>query len=137
MKKKGEVIKSPSIDVKKTIVLVEDEDTIRMLIKFRLTNAGFYVVDFNDAIKMVEYFDSGKTCELVVLDLILPLMTGTEALLYLKENYKKIPVLILSARTLEKDIVRHLQYGACDYMTKPFRPNELVARVNNLLRRCE
>jgi DNA-binding response OmpR family regulator len=49
----------------------------------------------------------------------------------------KIPVLILSALTLEKDVIKHLKLGACDYMKKPFSPNELVARINNLIRRCE
>jgi two-component system, OmpR family, phosphate regulon response regulator PhoB len=118
------------------IVVVEDESAIQSLIAMNLTRAGFTVRQaLNAAQAQAEM--RAVLPDLVILDWMLPDRSGLElARLWRSEaRSSKIPILMLTARSEEEDIVRALDAGADDYLTKPFSPKELLARMRALLRR--
>lgn len=120
----------------RTIMLVEDEAPIREMLKIVLEQAGFSVneaEDFYIALeKMVEPYP-----DLVLLDWMLPGGSGVQLARKLKEHEftRDIPIIMLTARGEEEDKVRGLEAGADDYITKPFSPKELVARIKAVMRR--
>jgi len=119
-----------------TILIVEDEPDIAELIRFNLAREGFTasVAPSGDiALRAIER----KPPDLVMLDLMLPDMDGLEVCRQLKwnETTRHVPILIVSAKGEESDVVAGLELGADDYVTKPFSPKVLVARVRNILRR--
>ncbi|MFL6243340.1 MAG: response regulator transcription factor [Acidimicrobiia bacterium] len=119
----------------RTIVVVEDEASIAAAVAARLRSEGFVVEIAADGPGGVD------TCErvhpdLVVLDLMLPGLDGLEVCRRIQHD-RPVPVLMLTARDSETDMVVGLAVGADDYLTKPFSPRELVARVHALLRRVE
>ena len=122
--------------VKEHILIIEDEPDIQELIKFNLERKR-YSVDINDsgeeALKTIDKINP----DLILLDIMLPEIDGLEILKELKssKNTRKIPVIIISALSEEADIVAGLELGADDYLSKPFRPRELTARIKALLRR--
>ncbi len=122
--------------MKKKILIVEDEQDIADLIHFNIFKAGF---DANLAMNGNEAIEKARELnpDLVILDLMIPNISGFEVCSILKENpkTKKIPIIILTARGAEEDVVKGLEAGADDYMTKPFSPKILLARVNAVLRR--
>jgi DNA-binding response OmpR family regulator len=121
--------------VTQTILVIEDEETIAAAVAARLEKEGFDVLVAGDGLAGIESFRSGNP-DLVVLDLMLPGMDGLEVCRRIQaERY--VPVLMLTARNDETDILVGLGVGADDYVTKPFSPRELVARVKTLLRRVE
>lgn len=116
-----------------TILIADDEVEIANLIAIHLENEGYQVLkasDGEEAIQMVETL----SVDLVILDIMMPKMDGYEVTRYLRERYN-MPIIFLSAKTSDFDKVQGLVIGADDYMTKPFTPIELVARVNAQLRR--
>lgn len=116
------------------VLVVDNEPEIRRLVDHHLTNAQIHVSEAEsgrDAISIIEHY----TIDLIVLDLMMENMNGWETLHYMRSRQLDIPVIILSARHMEKDKVETLDLGADDYMTKPFSPVELVARIKALLRR--
>ena len=118
------------------IVIVEDEGDIRELVKMHLERAGFDVKGYPDA-KLFLRSLSSRVPELIILDLMLPGTDGLELCKFLKNEprYRTVPIIMLTARTDETDKVLGLELGADDYVTKPFSPKELVARVKAVLRR--
>jgi DNA-binding response OmpR family regulator len=121
--------------VAQTILVIEDEETIAAAVAARLQKEGFGVLVAGDGVAGIEAFRSARP-DLVVLDLMLPGMDGLEVCRRIQaERY--VPVLMLTARNDETDILVGLGVGADDYVTKPFSPRELVARVKALLRRVE
>ena len=118
------------------IAVIDDELDILELVSLHLTKHGFKVKGFQDAQSFFEFLSS-QTPNLIVLDLMLPDTDGIEICKYLKskEEFKTIPIIMLTARTTEADKVLGLELGADDYVTKPFSPRELVARVKAVLRR--
>jgi DNA-binding response OmpR family regulator len=119
----------------RTILVVEDEAPIASAVAARLQSEGFSVQVAADGPSAVELCDR-TTPDLVVLDLMLPGMDGLEVCKRVQRE-RPVPVLMLTARDSETDTVVGLAVGADDYMTKPFSPRELVARVHALLRRAE
>ena len=120
---------------KRTIVVVEDEPTIASSVAARLRQEGFDVEVAADGPSGV------ATCrrldpDLVVLDLMLPGFDGLEVCKQIQQD-RAVPVLMLTARDSETDVLVGLGMGADDYMTKPFSPRELVARVHAILRRSD
>lgn len=95
----------------------------------------FVVESIADGRKAIERIDSGPAVDLVLLDVMLPYIDGFELLERLRSNpkWKKVPVIILTSRTREHDAVRALGLGADDYLTKPFSPAELIARIRRRL----
>jgi len=120
----------------KRILLVEDEVPIREMLKFVLEQSGFETVeaeDFNIALeKIAEPFP-----DLILLDWMLPGGSGVQLAKRLKQHEytRDIPIIMLTARGEEEDKVRGLEAGADDYVTKPFSPKELIARVKAVIRR--
>ncbi|HOA20324.1 MAG TPA: response regulator transcription factor [Sedimentibacter sp.] len=120
------------------IYCVEDEAGIRELITLALSTADFEVKEFEDAAAFYAEMKN-KLPDLILLDLMLPKIDGMTVLRELKANseFKAIPVIILTAKSLELDKVKGLESGADDFITKPFGILELLARVKAVLRRCE
>lgn len=121
---------------KETILIVDDEEDILELIKFNLKSEGYNILQAmtgEEGIKIAK--QSGP--DLMVLDLMLPGIDGLEVTKYLKNNdaTMDIPIVMLTAKGEESDIVTGLELGANDYMSKPFSPRELTARIRAILRR--
>ena len=120
------------------ILLVEDEQDLLELLRYNLNREGFSTVTAmtgEDGLKQVR----SELPDLILLDLMLPAMDGLEVCKTLKsrENTAQIPIIMLTARGEESDIVRGLELGADDYITKPFSPRILMARIRAVLRRSE
>lgn len=121
----------------RTILIVEDEPSIVTLIKYNLEKEGFtteVAMNGEDAIKIAE---SNPEIDLIVLDLMLPKMDGIEVCKTLRMNQNFVPIIMLTAKDAEYDKIHGLEMGADDYLTKPFSPKELIARINAILRRTE
>lgn len=122
---------------KRKILVVEDEKDIRDLVRYNLEAEGFAVVEASDG-EVGLSLAARERPALLVLDLMLPGLPGLEVcrLLRTKEATQRLPILILTARASEVDRILGLEMGADDYVTKPFSPRELVARVKAVLRRA-
>ena len=120
------------------ITVVEDEPDIAELIALHLRREGLEVQTFEDGREGLEHIRR-RLPDLVVLDLMVPGLSGLEVCKELRRERETqdVPILIVSARAEEADVVCGLELGADDYVTKPFSPRVLVARVRNLLRRAE
>lgn len=118
------------------ILVVEDEDAIREMLSMVLQQAGLVTLCASDA-EVAQRLLTESLPDLLVLDWMLPGMSGVDFAKRLKkdEHYREIPIILLTARGEEEDKVRGLEIGADDYMTKPFSPKELVARIHAVLRR--
>ncbi|MFG6493891.1 response regulator transcription factor [Fictibacillus sp. UD] len=116
------------------LLVVEDEISISTLLQFNLEQAGFQVVTAMDGKSGLEKAES-EGPNLIILDLMLPEMDGIEVCKELRLRKLNIPILMLTAKDDEFDKVLGLELGADDYMTKPFSPREVVARVKAILRR--
>jgi two-component system, OmpR family, phosphate regulon response regulator PhoB len=118
------------------ILVVEDEDAIRGMLMMVLDQSGFVPVIAADAEEAQKALDDSPP-DLILLDWMLPGISGVEWARRLKKEpiYRDIPIILLTARGEEEDKVRGLEIGADDYITKPFSPKELVARIRAVLRR--
>ena len=119
---------------KPKILLVEDEETLAIGLEYNLTEEGYevdWVVDGKKAINNV----GSKKYDLIVLDVMLPYFDGFEVAEKVRQQYPKMPILFLTARTGIKDKIRGLEIGADDYLTKPFHLKELLLRVKGMLKR--
>lgn len=118
------------------ILVVEDEEDILELIEFNLKKEGYQVATATSGEKAIEQARRNPP-QLILLDIMLPGMDGLEVCKLLKHDpaTMHVPIVMLTAKGEESDIITGLEIGADDYMTKPFSPRVLVARVRNLLRR--
>jgi DNA-binding response OmpR family regulator len=116
-----------------TILLVDDEDAIQALLTYPLERDGYRVVQARDGDEALRRF-SEERVDLVVLDIMLPRVDGLEVCRRLRAE-STVPIIMLTARDDETDKLIGLELGADDYVTKPFSPRELVARVRAVLRR--
>lgn len=118
------------------ILVVEDEDAIRAMLVMVLEQANFIPIAASDAQEAQKILTDALP-DLILLDWMLPGISGVEWARRLKKEpvYRDIPIILLTARGEEEDKVRGLEIGADDYMTKPFSPKELVARIRAVLRR--
>ncbi|MDQ0534205.1 phosphate regulon transcriptional regulator PhoB [Azospirillum picis] len=123
--------------LKPLVLIVEDEADILTLLKYNLEKEGFRVATASDGEEAL-LAAGEQTPHIVLLDWMLPLMSGLEVCRQLRRNAKTrdIPIIMLTARGEEGDRVRGLNSGADDYITKPFSPTELVARMRAVLRRA-
>ncbi|MBI4490904.1 MAG: response regulator transcription factor [Deltaproteobacteria bacterium] len=122
----------------KKILVVEDEPDIRKLVRYNLTQERFEVLEAEDGEKALKIVQRERP-QLIILDLMLPGLSGLELCRSLRERTETahLPILMLTAKAGEADRVVGLEMGADDYLTKPFSPRELVARVKAILRRTE
>ncbi|MDD2739314.1 MAG: phosphate regulon transcriptional regulator PhoB [Methylomonas lenta] len=118
------------------ILVVEDEDAIREMLIMVLEQAGLQVSAAASAEEALSALAENRV-DLLVLDWMLPGMSGIELARRLKKesSYKELPIILLTARGEEEDKIRGLEIGADDYITKPFSPKELVARIKAVMRR--
>lgn len=119
----------------KHILLVEDEEHLAKGIQFNLEEEGYEVTLAADGATAVQCFEDGsESIDMIILDLMLPRMSGYAVCERIRGEGSTVPILILSARTLSEDRTRGFDVGANQYLTKPFELDELLSRVNNLLR---
>ena len=122
--------------MKTRILIVEDEAPIVTLLRYNLEQDGYEVAEANDGEEALLLAAEQKP-DLILLDWMLPLLSGIEVCRRLRRaaETKSVPIIMLTARGEEGDRIRGLNAGADDYVTKPFSPSELLARVNAVLRR--
>ncbi len=123
--------------MKPLLLIVEDEETLVTLLRYNLEGEGYRVaVATNGEEALV--LAKEETPDLILLDWMLPLLSGIEVCRQLRRNpaTRHVPVLMLTAKGEEEDKIRGLDTGADDYVTKPFSPSELIARIRALLRRA-
>ncbi|UAL45980.1 response regulator transcription factor [Sutcliffiella horikoshii] len=116
-----------------TVLVVDDEKEIRDAIEIYLKNEGVKVLKAQDGVEALEMLHENEV-HLILLDVMMPRLDGISATHRIREE-KNIPIIILSAKSEDTDKILGLQVGADDYVTKPFNPMELVARVKSQLRR--
>lgn len=116
------------------LLVVDDDPDLSALLEFALTNAGYAVVKAGDTAEALAVFEA-ELPDLVVLDINLPSGSGFDVCKAIRAR-STVPVMMLTARGDEEDLVRALELGADDYLTKPFSPRTLLARVRALLRRA-
>lgn len=119
-----------------SILVVEDEPEIRELLCFALTRAGFSVIEAASGEAALQHLDS-HVPDIMIVDWMLPGMSGVDLAKRLRKDEltQQMPLLMLTARSEETDILKSFESGVDDYMRKPFSPRELVARIKALLRR--
>ncbi|MGX1263459.1 two-component system alkaline phosphatase synthesis response regulator PhoP [Rossellomorea marisflavi] len=120
----------------KNILVVDDEQSIATLLKYNLEQSGYAVMTAHDGEEGLNKAVS-ESPDLIILDLMLPSMDGIEVCKELRQRKISTPILMLTAKDDEFDKVLGLELGADDYMTKPFSPREVVARVKAILRRSQ
>ena len=116
------------------ILVVDDEARMRKLVKDFLNIKGYIVLEAQDGEEALKVFDDNKDVKLILLDVMNPEMDGFEVLEAIRQ-YSKVPVMMLTARSEERDELEGYKLGVDEYITKPFSPKILVARVEAVLRR--
>ncbi len=117
------------------VLIVEDEFPIRSFISLNLKKEGYEVLEAEDGEVAIDVFHKNKDINIVLLDVMMPKLDGFEVLKVLREERPDVGIIMLTARTSDQDKVMGLEYGADDYISKPFSPAELTARIKSLVRR--
>ena len=116
------------------ILVVDDEARMRKLVKDFLTLKGYIVIEAGDGEEAVELFFNQKDIALIILDVMMPKMDGWEVCKTIRK-YSKVPIIMLTAKSEERDELQGFSLGVDEYISKPFSPKILVARVEAILRR--
>ncbi|WP_229414683.1 response regulator transcription factor [Zemynaea arenosa] len=118
------------------ILVVEDDEHIAQVLKFMLERQGYQATLCADGATARSHIASQPAAALVLLDVMLPHVDGFElvGLIRRNEDWRDTPIIMLTAKNMETDIVRALDAGASDYIAKPFQPNELLARIRRHVR---
>lgn len=121
---------------KNIALVVEDEEQIAYLLRFILEREGYTVELASEGRAAQDFITSSAPPALVMLDVMLPFVDGYQLLAAIRaqDGWEDVPVMMLTAKSQEKDIVRALDSGAADYMVKPFKPDELRARIKRLVK---
>ncbi len=120
----------------KRVLIAEDEAAIREFVVINLRRGGYDVLEACDGAQALELYDScGGEVDVVILDVMMPNVDGLEVCRILRERSNNLGIIMLTAKTQEMDKITGLMTGADDYVTKPFSPSELVARVDAIYRR--
>jgi DNA-binding response OmpR family regulator len=114
-----------------TIVIADDDDSVRRLVEHKLSAAGYEVHSFVNGREAWDHLAESALPDLCVLDVMMPGLNGLQVLERLRDSDagSNLPVIILSSRGRETDVLDGLESGATDYLTKPFSPKELISRV--------
>jgi DNA-binding response OmpR family regulator len=117
-----------------TALLIEDNADVAYLLQHMLQRDGYAVQTLGNGRDAQKYIAESKATDVVILDLMLPYIDGYELLTQIRESasWRRVPVIVLSGKVSERDIVRAIELGADDFVTKPYKPLELSARI----RRC-
>lgn len=116
------------------ILVVDDESRMRKLVKDFLAREGYTVLEAGDGMEAMDVFYEEKDIALVILDVMMPKMDGWQVCREIRES-SKVPIIMLTARSEERDELQGFELGVDEYISKPFSPKILVARVNAILRR--
>ncbi len=116
------------------ILVVDDESRMRKLVKDFLTREGYTVLEAGDGLEAMDVFYADKDISLIILDVMMPKMDGWQVCREIRES-SKVPIIMLTARSEERDELQGFELGVDEYISKPFSPKILVARVNAILRR--
>ena len=118
-----------------TIFIVEDDDQIAYLLKFFLEREGYSVITATDGQMAHDMINEVEPPDLILLDVILPFIDGFDLIKHIrtKDNWKELPVIMVSGNAQETNIVKALDAGANDYIIKPFQPMELKARIRRFI----
>lgn len=116
------------------ILVVDDESRMRKLVRDFLTKSDFDVVEAEDGAQAVDIFFEQKDIALIILDVMMPKMDGWQVCKEIRE-YSKVPIIMLTAKSEERDELQGFELGVDEYISKPFSPKILVARVDAILRR--
>lgn len=119
---------------KAKILVVDDESRMRKLVKDFLVRSGYDVIEAEDGAKALDLFYEDKEIALIILDVMMPKIDGWQVCKEIRE-YSKVPIIMLTAKSEEKDELLGFQLGVDEYISKPFSPKILVARVEAVLRR--
>ena len=119
---------------KMKILVVDDEARMRKLVSDFLTKSGYTVLEAGDGSEALDIFFEQKDIALVILDVMMPKMDGWQTCREIRQ-YSKVPIIMLTARSDEKDELQGFQLGVDEFISKPFSPKILVARVEAILRR--
>lgn len=116
------------------ILVVDDEERMRKLVKDFLTRRGFRVLEASDGMEAIDIFMEQKDLALIIMDVMMPRMDGFDTVAEIRQ-YSKLPIIMLTAKGEEHDELRGFELGVDEYISKPFSPKILVARVEAILRR--
>jgi DNA-binding response OmpR family regulator len=118
-----------------SLVIADDDEDIRQVLEFTLDNAGYQVTTFGNGPDCWEFLSSEDPPDLLILDVMMPGMSGFEILQRIREaqEMEDIPVIMLTARSREEDVAEGFERGVDQYMTKPFGAQELMARIESIL----
>lgn len=121
---------------KPTILVIEDDEEIAFILKFMLTREGFTVKRAADGRQASTLIETMVPPALVLCDIKLPYVDGFQLIIHIrgKEEWRDIPIIMLTSKSQESDIVRALNSGANDYVVKPFSPKELIARLRRFIK---
>ncbi len=117
------------------IFMTEDDEEMRHLLSFYLEREGFNIVFATDGMEAQTMIEMMTPPDLVLLDIMLPYMNGFELIKFIRQrpDWKDVPIVMLTARSDEDDVVRALKLGANEYIVKPFKPREMVMRIRRFL----
>lgn len=129
----------PEIECVRSALLVEDSEDISYLLRHMLEREGFAVHSAFSGRAAESYIKASSPTDIVLTDLMLPYIDGFELITRIREHplWKDVPIIVLSGKATERDIVRAFEVGANDYVTKPYKPLELLARIRRLAVRNE
>ena len=120
----------------KYVLVAEDEASIRDFVVINLHRSGYEVIETSNGEEAIKLFDEYESkIDIVILDIMMPSVDGLEVCKYIRNKNKRVGIIMLTARTQEMDKVTGLMVGADDYVTKPFSPSELMARIDAIHRR--
>lgn len=120
--------------IESRILLIEDEESLAIGLEYNFTEEGYIVTRAKDGREALDLFENNEY-DLILLDIMLPYHDGFEIARIVREKNPQIPILMLTARSKNEDIIKGLQEGADDYITKPFQLKELLLRVKGMLKR--
>ncbi|MDH5257608.1 MAG: response regulator transcription factor [Gammaproteobacteria bacterium] len=120
------------------VLVAEDDDQISYLLNFMLTREGYKVKVANDGQEAMDAIAEMSMPKLVLLDIMMPYFDGYQLVAHIRNetDWKDVPIVMLTAKSQEKDIIKALEGGANDYVVKPFQPGELITRLKMLMRRA-
>lgn len=126
----------PDIECLYAALLIEDCKDISYLLRHMLEREGFVVHALHTGREAAAHIASSNPTDIVITDLMLPYIDGFELITQIREHtlWRDVPVVVLSGKVTERDIVRAFELGANDYVTKPYKPLELLARIRRLAR---
>lgn len=120
----------------KCVLIAEDEASIRDFVVINLHRSGYEVIEAANGEEAIQKFDeNSEEIDVAILDIMMPVIDGLEVCKYIRSKSKRVGIIMLTARTQEMDKVTGLMVGADDYVTKPFSPSELMARIDAVYRR--